>query len=73
MKNFKRLLAALGAFLLIFMYIATLIFALISHPAAAGLFKASLVCTFIVPVLLYAYILVYKLVSKNADNNLNEE
>lgn len=65
MKKTKRILAGAGAVLLILMYIATLIFALIDHPATHNLFIGSLVCTGVVPVLLYLYMLLYKLSSKN--------
>lgn len=65
MKKGKRIIAGAGAILLILMYVATLIFALIDHPAAHNLFIGSLVCTSVVPVLLYAYMLLYKLSSKN--------
>lgn len=65
MKKGKRIIAGAGAVLLIIMYIATLIFALIDHPAAHNLFIGSLVCTGVVPVLLYAYMLLYKVCSKN--------
>ena len=65
MKKGKRIIAGAGAILLILMYVATLIFALIAHPAAHNLFIGSLVCTGVVPVLLYAYMLLYKLSSKN--------
>jgi hypothetical protein len=63
----KRVLAALGAFLLFSMYALTLIFALIDHSAAKGLLKASIACTIILPVLLYAFTLVYRLVKGNGD------
>ena len=65
MKKTKRIIAGAGAVLLVVMYIATLIFALIDHPAAHNLFIGSLVCTGIVPVLLYVYMLLYRLSSKN--------
>ena len=65
MKKGKRIIAGAGAILLILMYVATLIFALIDHPAAHNLFIGSLVCTGVVPVLLYLYMLLYKLSNKN--------
>lgn len=57
----KRILAAAGAFLLFAMYALTLVFALVDHSAAKGLLKASIACTIILPVLLYAFTLVYRL------------
>lgn len=69
MKHFKRTLALLGAVLLITMYVSTLIFALVDHSASMGLLKASIACTILLPVLLYAYTLVYKQITKDDDND----
>lgn len=60
MKNSKRYLAILGVVLLVGLYGATLIFAMIDSPAAYTMFKVCLFCTIAVPVLLYAMILVYR-------------
>lgn len=60
MKNLKRILALLGAVLLAAMYLSTLVFALIGSPSALKMLKASVACTILLPVLLYAYMLVYK-------------
>ena len=43
MKKGKRIIAGVGAVLLVLMYIATLIFALIDHPATENLFIGSLI------------------------------
>lgn len=60
MKKIKRILALLGVVLLVGMYGSTLFFALSGSPNADGCFKAALACTILVPVLLYAYTLIYK-------------
>jgi hypothetical protein len=57
----KRILAFIGALLLFAMYAGTLVSALIDHSASQGLLKASIACTIILPVLLYAYTLVYRI------------
>lgn len=62
----KRFLALTCVALLILMYGATMFFALSDHPSSAGWFKASVACTIIIPVLLYAYTLVYQYL-KNRD------
>lgn len=68
MKKIQRILALLGVILLLAMYGSTMIFALSGNPDSAGWFKASIYCTIVVPVLLYAYALVYKyLKDKNRD------
>lgn len=66
MKKVKRILALVGAILLFGMYASTLVFALIDHSSTMGLLKASIACTIIRPVLLYAYTLVYK-IAKGSD------
>lgn len=60
MKKTKRILALIGVILLVGMYVSTLIFALMKHENAANMLMASIVCTVIVPVLLYAYTLMYR-------------
>ena len=55
MKNLKRILALLGVLLLLGLYAATFVFALMDSPAAGGWFKASLFCTIVVPAVLYGY------------------
>ena len=59
MKKTKRILALAGAVLLVILYAATLIFALIDSPWAYDMFKICLGMTIILPVLLYAYNLMY--------------
>ena len=63
----KRVLALIGVALLLAMYVATFVFAMMNSPAADGLFKAAIVCTLTIPVLLYGYQLIYKYL-KNRNN-----
>ena len=72
MKKSKRILALAGAVILIALYISTLIFALIDHPAATDLLKASVAATILLPVLMYAFILVYRLSHRNDDDNQDQ-
>lgn len=73
MKNFKRILAGAGALLLLGMYAATFIFSLMDSPGAGRLLWASIACTIIVPVFLYAYILVYRQTKGKDDQEQEEE
>ena len=67
MKKTKRILALLGAILLVAMYASTLFFALTDHSGTMDLLMA---CTIILPVLLYAYTLAYKVTHRdNEDDN----
>lgn len=67
----KRILALLGALLLLAMYASTLIFALIDSPRAQNLLTASIVCTVIFPILLYGYALVYRITRPSSDDKSN--
>ena len=72
MKKIKQILALTGAVLLVCMYAATLIFALIDSPVASGLFKASFAETILIPVLLYAFILITRLLKDNNDDQKDD-
>ena len=60
MKNIKRLLAIIGVGLLVCMYVLTFILSLTDHSKTGGMLMASLYATVVIPVLLYAFMLVYK-------------
>ena len=67
MKKLQRVLAIAGVVLLVGLYAATLFFALSGSPESDGWFKASIACTIIVPVFLYANMLVYKVLKNRGD------
>lgn len=67
MKKIKRILAVTGALLLAGMYVSTLVFALIKSPAALAWLKASVACTILFPVMLYGYIIVYRVLNGKPD------
>ena len=73
MKKAKRILALIGAILLVCMYACTLIFALTGSPASTGLFRASVAATILIPVLLYAYILVARLLKGSGSDVASDE
>lgn len=69
MKKTRRILALTGAALLLCMYACTLIFALIDSPAAFGLFQASIAATILIPVLLYGYLLIARLLRERSGDS----
>ena len=73
MKNVKRVLALIAAILLFGMYLSTLIFALIGSPHSTDLLWASIACTIILPVLIYAYLLVYRLTRHDDQDDQKKE
>ena len=60
----KRIFAIIAVVLLVALYGSTLVFALSDSPNAVYMFKASIFCTVIIPVILYSYILVYRVFGK---------
>lgn len=59
MKKAKRILALTGVILLVAMYVATLVFALIDSPQSFALLKASIYCTIVIPVIIYSGTLIF--------------
>ena len=65
MKKIKRILAILGAIILAGLYISTIVCALSSNENYMDMLMASVYATVIIPVLIWAYSFVYKMVKKN--------
>lgn len=64
----KRIFAWIGIIVLAGMYILTLVFSLMQGEVAMDLFKASIFCTIIIPVVLYAYIMIYRYLKDRNDD-----
>lgn len=70
MKKIKQILALILVIILIGLYITTLVMAIIDHTETLSLLKASLFATFVFPVLIWAYSLIYRLLKgKDADDD----
>ena len=65
MKKIKRILAIIGIVLLVSLYVITIVLALTDDPNTMNAFRASVYCTFLVPVLIWAYTFIYKLLKNN--------
>ena len=65
MKKVKQVLAIIGVIVLVGLYISTLVCALSSSPNFMNMFMASVMATVIVPVLLWAYSFIYKLLKNH--------
>ena len=68
MHKLTRVFALIGAILLAGLYICTLVFAVIDSAYTSDLLKAAIASTIILPILLYAYILIYRL-AKHSDDS----
>ncbi|MGC4017922.1 MAG: hypothetical protein QM793_00900 [Muricomes sp.] len=73
MRKSKRIFALIGAILLFCLYGSTLFFAVFDHPASADFLKASIAATILLPVLLYAYGLIYRLSRANKTDESDED
>ena len=62
--KFQRRLALGGAVLLVLLYLATLIFAFTDNPLTPNLLGASIFLTVVIPISLYAFILITKITKK---------
>lgn len=69
----RRFFAIAGIVLLAGMYIATLIFSLIQGEMAATLFRASLICTIVVPVFIYIYTMIFKNMKNKRDSYQSDD
>ncbi len=66
MKKIKRILALLVVILLLSLYGLTFFASLTASPNQNALFMASLYCTAVIPIMIFAYSLVYKIVKRRA-------
>jgi len=72
MKKAKRVLAIITVILLAGLYISTLIFALIGSENAFAWFKVSIYCSIVLPVLIWIYTFIYRML-KGSDNEPSDE
>ena len=72
MKKVKQILAILGIVLLVSLYLVTLICAITDNSGTMQVFYASVVATIIIPVLLWAYSFIYRLIKKSNEPDESE-
>lgn len=72
MKKIKQILAMAGVILLVTMYLSTLVCALFDTGDTMFLFRASVLCTVLVPVLLWGYTVIYRLSKGNQETPQHE-
>ena len=73
MQKVKRILAWIGILVLGGLYLTTFVASIFQSEFSANLFMASLYCTVIVPIMLYAYLLVYRVLKKKNSNDSEEQ
>ena len=65
MPKIKRVMALAGVILIIALYVITLILAVCGNENTANLLMASLICTVVVPVLIWVYTFIYRLLAEH--------
>ena len=73
MKKVKRILAWIGIILLVCLYGSTLVCAIIDKSETQNLFKASVAATILVPILLWVYTYIFKLIKGKNEENTEEQ
>ena len=72
MKKIKQILALAGVIILIGLYLLTLLSSITDNPNSMNYFAASIVATVMIPVLLWAYSFIYRLLSGKGTSNPDE-
>lgn len=72
MNKTKRVAAMIGIIFIVSLYVFTFISAIFTTPYTKGLFTASIFSSFVIPVMIYAYMLVYKWVRKKDNSDIKE-
>lgn len=71
--NIKHITALFAALLLLLLYAASIVFAVIGSPLAQSLLMASLFCTIVVPAVLYGYmVLLRSMQNRKTDAGSND-
>ena len=73
MKKVKQILAIIGIVLLVSLYVITLVLALTDDPSTMTVLRASVYCTFLIPVRIWAYTFIYKLLKNNYGSKLSKD
>lgn len=73
MKKVKQILAILGVVLLLGLYVITLIMAVTDNTSTLSMLEASVVATILIPILMWAYSFIYRLLKKYYGSDKDED
>ena len=73
MKKVKQILAILGVVLLLGLYVITLIMAITDNTSTMSMLEASVVATILIPILMWAYSFIYRLLKKYYGSDKDED
>lgn len=72
MKKTKRILALIGAILLLLLYVVAFVATMLDHTSDMRYWKAAVAATIIIPVLIWAYSFVYRLLKGSDDKESDD-
>jgi len=73
LKKVKRILAWVGIIVIAALYTATVILGIFGNENTFHLFLFSIIATFVVPVLIWAYTFIYNLLKKHGEDLQNQK
>ena len=73
MKKLKQITALIGVIALTGLYVSTLVLALIGSAEAINLLKAAVYATIVLPVLLWAYSFIYRMMKGKQNDDTHEK
>lgn len=73
MKKLKQITALIGVIALVGLYVSTLVLALIGSEEAINLLKVAVYATIVLPVLLWAYSFIYRLLKGKQNDSVNHD
>lgn len=73
MKKTKQVLAMIGIILLVSLYVITLVCAITDNTSTMQVFMASVFATVVIPVMIWAYSFIFRLIKKNSQEKEEQE
>ena len=73
MKKVKQILAMIGVIVLVGLYVATIVCAVSASENFMNMLMASIYASVVMPVLIWAYSFIYKLIKKNSEDKKDED
>ena len=73
MKKLKQITALIGVIALVGLYVSTLVLALIGSAEAINLLKVAVYATIVLPVLLWAYSFIYRLLKGQQNDDTSDK
>ena len=73
MKKLKQITALIGVIALAGLYVSTLVLALIGSADAINLLKVAVYATIVLPVLLWAYSFIYRMMKGKQNDSMDDD